>query len=332
MMSKNKFPVLFFFLTLFMISVYFSGCSQKKEVQYKTVKPFYGSIQLDISTTGKVSPKNKLSLMPSISGRIDRILVREGQRVYQGQTIAWMSSTERAALIDASRAQGGKMMEYWQKVYASIPIVAPINGTIIARSVEPGQTVTAASTEMFVISDYLIVEADVDETDIGRVRVGQKVSIVLDPYPDITTEGLVNHIAYESTTSNNVTVYIVDIKPVKTPRFFRSGMSASITILEQQKERTLLLTRNALINKNHKYYVFIPSADKKTPRMKEIKTGIMNASHAEVVSGLKEGEKVLIEVQDFSIKKTDQGENPFMPKRPKRDGHSNAKKKNDSIQ
>lgn len=314
-MQNNKYKWLLLIGVMVLTAV---SCSKKKEVTYKKVRPFYGPIQVDISTTGRVNPKNKLSLKPSNSGRIDKIMVTEGQKVHQGQTIALMSSTERAALIDASRAKGGTMLKYWQKVYTPIPIVAPIDGTIIARSIEPGQTVSASSTEMFVISDYLIVEADVDETDIGRVRIGQKAIIVLDPYPEQKTEGVVKHIAFESTTSNNVTVYIVDILPVNTPSFFRSGMSATVTIIEQKKDKALLIERNTLVIKDDKYYAPVPSKEGTKPELKEIKTGLTNSTYVEIISGITAKDKVLVAVENFDIKKRNETTNPFFKKPPKK--------------
>ena len=66
----------------------------------------YGSIENIISTTGTVQPQNRLEIKPPIGGRIEKILVKEGDKVKIGQTLVWMSSTERAALLDAARAQG----------------------------------------------------------------------------------------------------------------------------------------------------------------------------------------------------------------------------------
>src|SRR3989338_7639221 len=67
--------------------------------QFRTIKVEHGSINVTVLSTGTVTPQNRLEIKPPISGRIERILVREGQRVGKGQMIAWMSSTERAALL-----------------------------------------------------------------------------------------------------------------------------------------------------------------------------------------------------------------------------------------
>ena len=165
---------------------------------------------MTVITTGVVEPQNRLEIKPSISGRIEEILVHEGDHVRSGDVLAWMSSTERAALIDAARSQGNKELKYWEEVYKKTPLISPIDGEIIDRPVEPGQTVTT-SDAVLVLSDRLVVNAQFDETDVGKVKIGQKAFITLDAYPDIQLDGVVDHIAYESQVINNVTIYDVDI-------------------------------------------------------------------------------------------------------------------------
>ena len=138
----------------------------------KEVNPATGGIQTIITATATVQPQNRLEIKPPINGRIDKILVEEGEKVKIGQTLAWMSSTERAALLDAARARGPDEMKYWEDVYKPTPLIAPIDGDVIVSKDEPGQTVTSSDV-VVVLSDQLIVQAHVDETDIGKIKVGQ---------------------------------------------------------------------------------------------------------------------------------------------------------------
>ena len=188
----------------------------------KIETPVRGAIRVSIAATGTVLPYNRLEIKPQINGRMERVLVQEGQSVRTGQIMGWMSSTERAALIDAARSQGAGSVKYWEGVIKEIPIVAPINGTVIVRDIEPGQAVSTA-TAILVLSDRLIVKAEVDETDIGRVKKGQRVIIALDAYPDVKVNGTVDLIEFESKTVNNVTMYEVNIIPDKVPDVYRSG-------------------------------------------------------------------------------------------------------------
>jgi macrolide-specific efflux system membrane fusion protein len=102
-----------------------AACSKEKAAAYRTVAPERGDIRKFISTTGTVEPRNRLEIKPTIAGRVESVLVVEGQAVRRGQLLAWMSSTERAALIDAARMQGEAELGYWENAYKPTPIIAP---------------------------------------------------------------------------------------------------------------------------------------------------------------------------------------------------------------
>jgi membrane fusion protein, macrolide-specific efflux system len=296
-----------------------AGCSGKgKEQAVQTVQPEYGAIQVSVSTTGIVEPQNRLELKPPIAGRVDEILVREGDQVRRGQTLAWMSSTERAALLDAARAQGEKAVEVWADTYKPAPVVSPINGTVIVRGVEPGQTVSA-SDAILVLSDRLIVKAQVDETDIGKIKLGQDAVVSLDAYPDIQVPSRVDHIAYESKVINNVTIYEVDILPQQVPPVFRSGMSATADIIVAASEKALLVPREAVQEVNGKSWVAISQGEGKPSLPREVQVGLKNDKQVEVLSGVSPEDVLAIEMPDLSLLKSnsqDEKTNPFMPRRP----------------
>ena len=273
-----------------------------------------GTIKNFVSTTGTISPKNRLEIKPPIDGRVERIIVKEGDRVRIGQTLLWMSSTERAALIDAARAQGDREIKYWQEVYKPIPLVAPITGTVIVRSLEPGQTVTK-TTPILVLSDYLIVKASVDETDIGRIRQGQRAEIGLDAYPEVRATGRVIHIKFESTTVNNVTTYEVEIRPDRVPAVFKSGMTANINIFDQVKANALLLPIEAVVYENSHTYVLIKRERTDKAEKRAVRTGISDEQYVEIVSGISEKEPVIIKKTKFATSEKAATTNPFMPKR-----------------
>jgi len=282
------------------------------------IHPTYGTIQTVISTTGTVQPQNRLEIKPPINGRIEEIFVKEGERVTVGQTLALMSSSERAALLDAARTQSKETLDYWEEVYKPTPLIAPIDGEVIVRAVEPGQTVTTNDV-VIVLSDRLIVQAQVDETDIGKVKLGQAAIVSLDAYPDTKVNATVDHIAYESTIVNNVTIYEVDILPEKVPPVFRSGMSANIDIIEQSKENILLIPLDAVKQDAEGSFVLVsPNIDTK-PVKRRIQLGISDDKNVEVIAGLEPEDNIIIETQNYQPpKEKDQGSNPFMPGPPRR--------------
>jgi macrolide-specific efflux system membrane fusion protein len=250
-----------------------------------------GPLEVTILTTGEVTPRNRLEIKPPIPGRAEDILVREGETVRRGQVLAWMSSTERAALLDAARAKGSAELARWEDLYKPTPLVAPVAGLVIARNVEPGQTVTAQDA-VLVMSDRLILKGQVDETDVGQVRVGQEAGIVLDAYPGRSVPGRVEHIAYEAQTVNNVTIYQVDVLPERVPPFMRSGMTANITFLVERKESVLTLPASAVRGSGDGASVQVAVPGGK-PQARQITTGLSNGKRVEILSGLSEGDIVL---------------------------------------
>jgi macrolide-specific efflux system membrane fusion protein len=240
-------------------------------------------------------------------------LVKEGDKLKAGQTVAWMSSTERAALLDAARARGPEEITYWQEVYKPTPLISPIDGEVIVSTDQPGQTITA-SDAVIVLSDHLIVQAQVDETDIGKVSIGQDVSISLDAYPQIKVNGKIVHIYYESTTVNNVTIYKVDILPDEVPAVFRSGMSATVNIIENSRTGVLTVPAEAVKWDKDGAYVLVMDFSGKNPVKRKIEVGLADDKNAEVISGLTENDKVLLATQKYAASgSTKTGTNPFMP-------------------
>ena len=194
-------------VAVFILIKIFSSCSHGKDLLQvvRTVKAYRGDLEVKVTATGTVKPYNRVEIKAPIPGRVEEVLVREGDWVKKGQVLAQMSSSERAALLDAARARGAETMKRWEEAYKMAPLLAPLDGTIIVRSVEPGQTVTTADP-VVVLSDRLIVEALVDETDLSLIEIGQKTGIQLDAYPKETFWGKVDHLMYESKLMNNVNV------------------------------------------------------------------------------------------------------------------------------
>jgi macrolide-specific efflux system membrane fusion protein len=266
--------------------------------------------------TGVVQPRNRIEIKPPIGGRMDDVLVDEGQVVCKGDIIARMSSTERATLLDAARAKGDAVLGKWEDSYKPTPLIAPLNGTIIARSTEPGQTVTAADTVM-VLSDRLIVSARVDETDIGAVRVGQPARITLDAYRDAVVTGVVTRIAYEAVTLNNVTIYEVEVEPGVIPDCMKSGMTATVVFIIAEVPDALTLPSDAVTIKNGKSSVLVATGQPDAPERRHIRTGLSAEGRIEVLAGLDGSETVLR--KPFAVTTGKQaGKSPFMPTPPRR--------------
>jgi macrolide-specific efflux system membrane fusion protein len=287
-----------------------------------TQKPKYTAAQAElrdlselVDTTGVVEPENRVEIQPSSSGRIEEILAEEGDRIKAGQVLALMSSSDRVAILDAARAAGEEQYKQWQETYKPIKVISPINGTLILKNVVEGQTV-GASTVLFAISDKLIVSASLDESDIGKIKMGQRAAIVLDSYPDKPVKASVFKILDEGTTKNNVVTYTVKLRLDRVPEFFRSQMTANIKVRISERNGVLLVPAAAVVTDKDGETAVIKSLDKGAPVYARVETGQNDGDMVEVVSGLSAGETVLYAAGGYTAQKAASGSNPLMPSRP----------------
>ena len=280
-------------------------------VAYERVPVTRGSLSVTILSTGVVKPENKLEIKPPIAGRVESVLVREGEKVKKGQTLAWMSSTERAAMLDAATARGPEELKKWEELYRPTPILAPINGTIIQRNVESGQTF-ATNDAVLVMSDRLTVKAQVDETDLAQIKLGQRASISLDAYAGEDISGRVDQIAYDATTVNNVTTYVVDVLPEKAPLHMRSGMTANVTFTVNARENVLVIPADAIKVEDGKMTVLVEDAATKQPAKREVQTGASDGKKTEITGGLEENEPLLVVAFNGLGERKSNAANPFM--------------------
>jgi len=167
---------------------------------------------------------------------------------------------------------------------------------------------------VIVLSDRLIVKAQVDETDIGKVKLGQDAVISLDAYPQVKAEAKVDHISYESNIVNNVTIYEVDILPQEVPDVFRSGMSANVEIVERSKDDILLIPLAAIKQDKEGSFVLVSQAGGRKTFKKKVELGISDEQNVEVISGLGPQDKIIVTTQKYlPSKDANSKTSPFMP-------------------
>ena len=193
-------------------------------------------------------------------------------------------------------------------------ITSPIDGTVISKSVEEGQTVAASfsTPELFTIAKDLTnmqVIADVDEADIGGVKEGNRVTFTVDAYPDDTFEGTVKQVRLEATTTNNVVTYEVVISAPNADLKLKPGLTANVTIMTQERSGVLAVANKALrftptketVGKDIKI-VDCKGKNKvwtlanKTLTAHPVTIGQSDGIHTEVTKGLKKGQKIVTEI------------------------------------
>ncbi len=315
-MKKNKIIILIVIIILaiggYFAFKYYSRKSNNLYANMTEVPVVRDSISVQILSTGIIQPENKVEIKPPIAGRVDKVLVSEGIKVKKGQILAWMSSTERAALLDAASSRGDKELKEWEEMYRATPILAPINGMIIQRNIESGQTFTTQDP-ILVMSDRLTVKAQVDETDIAQIKLKQKAKITLDAYPRGNIEAIVDQIAFDSKTVNNVTTYIVDVLPLNPPEYMRSGMTANVTFEISHKDNILVIPAESVKSNDGKSFVLLVNKiNKKSPLLTEVKLGLTDGKKSEVISGITDQNLIL--VQEFKLLDSQSsGGSPFSP-------------------
>ena len=285
-----------------------------KRVVYQTVPVGRGDVRLLILSTGTVAPENRLDLKPPVAGRVEKVLVQEGDKVHAGQILAWMSSTERATLIDTAKSKDAKELAYWQDAYKMTPILAPKNGLIILKNADSGQSVTPTDIVLS-MSDRLIVKANVDETDLAQIKVGQDAETVLDAFSKQQLKSRVEHIGYDAKTINNVTTYEVDVLADEIPDFMKSVMTANVSFIVDEKAQVLTVPAAAVHREGKKSYVLVPATDGGgEPVKRDIEVGLTDGKKVEVISGLKEGDTILAaSLQSLSSKGDKNATSPLSP-------------------
>jgi HlyD family secretion protein len=214
-------------------------------------------------------------------------------------------------------------------------ITSPIDGVVLSKAVEEGQTVAASfnTPELFTIAQDLTdmrVIADIDEADIGGVKEGQRVSFTVDAFPEDKFEGQVTQVRQQATTESNVVTYEVVISARNNDLKLKPGLTANVTIFTLEKNGVLVapakalrfMPNEALLHEGQS--IEDVEAPKKLWTMEgnvfkahKVETGTTNGVLTEIVSGISAGTEVLV---DFTITggeempQAQQAQNPFMPR------------------
>jgi len=152
---------------------------------------------------------------------------------------------------EASVTQAEANLQIDETNVAFAVIKSPVDGIVLSRGVEPGQTIAASFqvATLFEIAEDLRkmrLEVNIDEADVGQVKEGQKVLFTVDAYPGRQFPGTITRLRYSSTTSNNVVTYLAEISVENDQLLLRPGMTATATITVQSLKSTLLVPNHAL--------------------------------------------------------------------------------------
>ncbi len=237
---------------------------------------------------------------------------------YEAAQLSYRQSKEQVATANESVRRAQTNLGY-------ATITSPIDGVVLSKSVEEGQTVAASfnTPELFKIAQDLTnmrVVADVDEADIGDVKEGERVTFTVDAYPDDTFEGSVTQVRQEATTTNNVVTYEVVISAPNAQLKLKPGLTASVTIYTAEKTGVLSVPSKALrftptketvgnkkivdCNGNNKVWILAGNEIKAVP----VSIGMTDGTNTQIMSGLKEGQEIITELEVIN-EETDAADN-----------------------
>ena len=259
---------------------------------------------------------------------------------FEPAKLSWLKAKEQVATSRESVQKAQTNLGY-------ATITSPIDGVVLSKSVEEGQTVASSfnTPELFVIAQDLTdmrVIADIDEADIGGVKDGQRVTFTVDAFPDDMFEGVVTQVRQQATTESNVVTYEVVISAPNNDLKLKPGLTANVTIFTLEKNDVLavqskalrFMPNEALLTEGQtiedvKAVKKVWTLEGNTFKAHPVETGITNGLLTEIISGIGEGTEVLT---GFSMSGGDmpqadqQATNPFMP-RPRGNRNNNQQRR-----
>ena len=310
-MNKKRIIIFSAVLILLCVGYYvYTRMHAAPQTAYTTIKAQRGTIHQIVDTTGEVAALNRVEIKPTTAGRIEKLIVDEGDKVKKGQILAYLSSTDRAAILDAARANPKENLKQWEDTYKATPVISPMDGTIILNAVVEGQTV-AATDVVYALSDQLIVIANVDEADIGGIKPGQKATVQLDAFQDVFSDGKVFQILEEGVNNNNVITYNVKIKMDNLPDFYKSMMSANIDITVNTFDNAIIVPYMA-VGEDENGHAYVLTGNNKKQIRKPVQTGAQEADKIQIISGLNEGDEILVKQDNYSAGQPASSSKSFM--------------------
>jgi len=291
-----------------------------------------GDIVSTVSATGTISPVDNVDVSSKITGRIVEVRVNENDMVKANQVIIVLddkslraqaaqakSKLENARAtfertkqlekvgavptqqLDTDRTTYEVAQAAYEDISSSLDdtiIRAPIDGQVIGKPIPAGQTVSPGiSTPMVLLTvadlKSMQIQTLIDESDIGQVKLGQKVSFTVDAYPNKTFEGVVSIISNKANIQQNVVYYTVYVD-VKSPEgLLRPTMTARVSV--HVGERKNVLTVPTLAIKDNKGQRFVQiTGDDGQPQSIKVTTGLASEDKIEITGGLKDGDTIIL--------------------------------------
>src|SRR5437588_10667 len=288
-------------LALVVTGVVIASSTGTKIDPSKLAKVEKGDLAKSVVATGKIEPITKVEIKSKASGIVKKLYVDYGDKVKKGQTLAELDKEEIQARVAQARANLKQLEE--QLGYTTIE--SPIDGIILSRDVEIGDAVSSilvlgsSATLVMTLGDTseVYVKGKVDESDIGKVYLGQPARIKVESFKEKTFNGKVTKISPMGVEKDNVTTFEVRVSINNPGGELKAEMTANAEIILEEHKNVLQIPEGAIIyDKDKKASVEVPDPHAKDGKRKlAINIGISNGAKTEVLGGLKENDQVVLQ-------------------------------------
>lgn len=296
-----------------------------------TVAVGRGDVHATVSATGTISAVDTIQISSRVTGLIKKVYVKENETVKAGQVLIELDDSTARAQVNQYKAQmdnyattyarskrlteaGGQSVSQldtdrtnWQvaqETYNNYKaqldyyvITSPIEGVIVGKPTPAGETIVQGISSAQVIMNVadmskMQIKVSVDETDVGRMKLGQQVNFTVDSYADKTFTGKVSLVSRSATTSSNVVYYPVYVDVDKSEGLLFPTMTARTTIHVGESKNVLVVPASAVKEEKGKKYVQVKINGKN--QNVTVETGLSDDENVEITSGLKAGDQVVL--------------------------------------
>ena len=321
---------------------YYQSKQVKETVPQQTATVTKGSIISVVASTGTISPVNSVDISSKITALIKEVKVKENERVEAGQVLVLLDAKELETQVNQARDKvanssakykrvqylhsiGAKsqedlenaLLEYQTSVssfegiqskFNDTVIVSPISGVVIGKPLPAGTLVAQGvnnPTVIMTVADMSKKQIDtkVDETDIGKIQVGQKTTFTVDGYPNTIFHGKVANVSQKATTTQNVVYYSVTIDVEDPKNLLRPSMTARVNVIIGEKQGVATIPLSDLKTNNEGQFVTLLKEKGKLETVPVV-VGLYGEDRVEIVSGVKEGDTLVISYNKAQEQKT----------------------------
>ncbi|MEG6586394.1 efflux RND transporter periplasmic adaptor subunit [Dendrosporobacter sp. 1207_IL3150] len=312
--------------------LYYQSSQTQGQSTVQTVKVERGDVVSTVSATGTIKPVNMVDISSKITGLLQEVKVKENDYVKAGQVLVILDDKRLQAQltqvqerlnnaaanyernltlnkigavsnqqIDTSRMEYKVAQASYDDAVSQLNetvIKSPIDGVVIGKPIPAGQTVAQGISNPMVIltvadMSKMQIETQVDESDIGKVALGQTATFTVDAYPGKVFKGKVSNISQKANVQQNVVYYSVIIDIDSTDSLLKPTMTARVSIQSGESKNTMTLPLAAIKTNKNQQYVVVLREGGKTENI-NITTGLVGDDRIEITSGLNDGDQVVI--------------------------------------